>query len=101
VATNDAATRVRIDWNHEPFQREVWALDATQLKLLQRVMKRVSSLTWQQIYDDHGLNWERIANRDDRYSIRLNQQARAVVTRQGNFMRFESLHYDHDSAYEK
>jgi hypothetical protein len=101
VGASDNNSRVQIDFNHEPFQREFLALDVPQLKLLHRVMKRVASLTWQQVYDDHGLNWERIIDSNDRFSIRLNQQSRAVVTRQGNFMRFESLHFDHDSAYKK
>ena len=49
--------------------------------------------------DDHGLNWERIKGGDARYSIRLSLHARPVVTRAGDVMRFESLHFDHDSAY--
>lgn len=93
--------RIRIDMNCEHFQDELWALDMTELKTLQRAMKRVATLTWAQVQTDHGLNWERIVGRADFYSIRLNQQARAIVTRQGEFLRFESLHFDHDSAYGK
>ena len=90
--------RIRIDMNCERFQDELWALDMTELKTLQRAMKRVATLSWAQVQTDHGLNWERIIGRDGFYSIRLNQQARTVVTRQGEFLRFESLHFDHDSA---
>ncbi len=36
-----------------------------------------------------------------RFTIRVTRQCRAVVTREGEFMRFFALHFDHDSAYEK
>ena len=93
------AARVAVDLNKTSFQAELWNLDVPQLRTLQRVMKRLSAMTWQQVTDDHGLNWERIKGSDARYSIRLSLQARAVVTRDGPVMRFESLHFDHDSAY--
>ena len=87
--------------NCERFQDELWALDMAELKALHQAMTRVATLSWAQVQTDHGLNWERIIGRDGFYSIRLNQQARAVVTRQGEFLRFENLHLDHDSAYGK
>ena len=93
------AARVAVDLNKASFQAELWNLDVPQLRTLQRLMKRLSSMTWQQVQADHGLNWERIKGSDARYSIRLSLQARAVVTRAGDVMRFESLHFDHDSAY--
>lgn len=93
--------RIRIDLNCQRFQDDLWALDMTELKTLQRAMKRVATLSWAQVQTDHGLNWERIIGREGFYSIRLNQQARAAVTRQGEYLRFESLHFDHDSAYGK
>ena len=92
--------RVAVDLNKTSFQAELWNLDVPQLRTLQRLMKRLSSMTWQQVTDDHGLNWERIKGSDARYSIRLSLQTRAVVTRDGHVMRFESLHFDHDSAYD-
>jgi hypothetical protein len=92
---------VRLDLNDEKFQLQFVALDPSEGRVLFKAMRKIMKLTWSQVYADQGLKWERIIDSNDRYSIRLNQQARAVVTRQGNFMRFESLHFDHDSAYKK
>jgi len=58
-------------------------------------------MQWAEVTADHGLKWERIKGSADRYSVRLTLQAHAVVTRQDEQMRFESLHFDHDSAYGK
>ena len=95
----DDSARVRLDLNGERFQVQLFSLDAPQSKAASRCLRRLLTLTWQQVLDDHGLNWERIKGSDARYSIRLSLQARAVVTRAGDVMRFESLHFDHDSAY--
>jgi hypothetical protein len=35
------------------------------------------------------------------YSLRLGQKIRALAFRDRNFLRFVSLHPDHDSAYER
>jgi GH35 family endo-1,4-beta-xylanase len=94
-------TLVRLDLNDEKFQAQFVELDPAEGRVLFKAMRKIMKLTWSQVYADQGLKWERIANSNDRYNIRLNQQARTVVTRQGNFMRFESLHYDHDSAYDR
>jgi hypothetical protein len=90
---------VRIDLNDEKFQAQFVELDPSEGRVLFKSLRKIMKLTWPQVHADQGLKWERITNSNNRYSIRLNQQARAVVTRHGNFMRFESLHYDHDSAY--
>jgi plasmid maintenance system killer protein len=99
VAAQDS--RVILDLNSERFQSDLWGLDVSELKTLHRAMKRVATLTWSQVQVDHGIHWERVIGREGFYSIRLNQQARALVTRKGNYLRFESVHFDHDSAYGK
>jgi hypothetical protein len=38
---------------------------------------------------------------DPKYTIRLSQPYRAVVTRDAGWMRFAALHLDHDGAYGK
>lgn len=92
---------VCLDLNDSKFQSQFVDLDPNEGRVLFKALRKIMKLTWSQVYADQGLKWERLSGSSDRYSIRLNQQARAVVTRQGNFMRFESLHYDHDSAYKK
>lgn len=69
-------------------------------------------MTWQDIFntsskgkDKRGLNWEVLDqntdNGDTVASIRLSVKMRARVCRDGQWMRFISLHPDHDSAYKK
>ena len=77
------------------------ALDATQAKAVLRILRKLHTMQWAEVTADHGLKWERIKGSADRYSVRLTLQARAVVMRQDEQMRFESLHFDHDSAYGK
>lgn len=67
-------------------------------------LRKLARLTWQQVYQDKGLHWEvvegSVGPRGERlYTIRVSKKFRALVYRQGDFMRFLSLHPDHDSAY--
>ena len=41
----------------------------------------------------------RLESAKGRFTIRVTRQCRAVVIREGEFMRFLALHFDHDSAY--
>jgi hypothetical protein len=69
-------------------------------------------MTWDQVYktssktQKRGLNWEIIENQTTQSgkkiaSIRISQKFRARVCRDGQLMRFISLHPDHDSAYDE
>ncbi len=75
------------------------------------IEKKIQKMTWAQVYatssktQKRGLNWEviegqRTAKGGVVASIRITQKSRARVTRDGKFMRFISIHPDHDSAYE-
>ena len=74
-------------------------LDDLNNKLLQ--------LTWDQVYRDQGLKWEKITSikpplgSDAIYSIRITQARRATAYRHGNFMRFLTIEPDHDATYGK
>lgn len=73
--------------------------------------EKINEMTWQQVYATsskgkakRGLNWEALPNQRTASggtvaSIRITDKFRARVTRDGVFMRFISLHPDHDSAY--
>ncbi len=69
-------------------------------------------MTWDQIYKTssktlkRGLNWEIIENQVTKSgkkiaSIRISKKFRARVCRDAQYMRFISLHPDHDSAYDE
>ena len=82
------------------FQKEFFALETSDAKLLMKLFRKLQDMDWQTNQTDNGLKWEHVKGITARYSIRINQKARAVVSREGGIMRFESLHFDHDSAYE-
>jgi hypothetical protein len=92
--------QAEIDLNNRSFQAVYFYLEPSDGKPIHKCFRKLMQMTWSQVYVDSGLKWERVKGVQNRYSIRLSQKARAVVIRRGNAMCFESLHFDHDSAYE-
>lgn len=90
---------VRIDLNLPVFQDDLFALEANDLRQAMKTFRKLRSLLWDQIYQDQGLKWEQVKNAPGKFTIRLSRRCRAVVRREGDFMRFQSIHPDHDSAY--
>lgn len=93
-------------------QRELENLEIDQLDQVEESVKKICQMTWDQIYktssksQKRGLNWEPIhgqqtASGKKIASIRISKKFRARVCRDGKFMRFISLHPDHDSAYDE
>ena len=64
-----------------------------------KAFKKLKALTWNEVFQDHGLKWEELKSVPGKYTIRLSQSYRAVVVREGAFMRLQTLHRDHDEAY--
>lgn len=93
--------RVILDINFPEFLDEYLALDVPELKKVNNTFRKLRAMTWNQVFKDHGLNWEEIKSVPDHFSIRLSKSYRCVVIRQGAYMRFISLHLDHDGAYGK
>jgi len=96
---------VRLDLNFPPFQRELFSLGKAELSVFIRTAKKISNMDLQQVQQSSGLNLEKIRNINSPagkvlYSIRMSRSFRAVVTIEGEFIRFVSLHPDHDSAYQ-
>ncbi len=92
---------VRLDLNFPEFQEQLFNLDAGELRQAVKTLRKVSALSWQQVYADHGLKWEELKSLPGRFTIRVTLQCRGVVTRDGDCMRFFALHFDHDSAYRR
>jgi len=95
---------VRLDLNNSAFQKEWFALQKDDFNATKNTLKRLSLMTWDQVYNDRGLRWEKIQSIKtekgrELYSIRISKKHRAVVHRKDEFMIFVSLHPDHDSAY--
>ncbi len=92
--------------------QELSELSLNELNQVEASILKINQMTWDQLYktssktQKRGLNWEPIAGQTTRSgktiaSIRISKKFRARVCRDGKFMRFISLHPDHDSAYDE
>jgi hypothetical protein len=99
VSGNAAA--VLLDLNDPNFQSELFALDASDIRKVFKTLQKLSGMTWNDVFKDHGLKWEAIKSVTGKYTIRLSQSYRAVALREGAYLRLQSLHLDHDGAYGK
>jgi hypothetical protein len=100
-----APTPILLDLNNPVFQRHLFRLTKEQQRSVLLTLKKISEMTWEQVYQDAGLKWEAITHRTGpggqrSYSLRIGKGFRAVAYREGEQMHFLSLHPDHDSAYE-
>lgn len=91
----------KVDLNDPEFQQQLFALPKTEILAVFRGMRKLMALNWDEVYRDRGLRWEKVHSTAQftYYSIRLSQKMRGLVTRQGEFVVFASLHPDHDGAY--
>lgn len=103
---------VECDLEFPRVQKELADLELDQLEQVENSVEKIQKMTWDQIYktssktQKRGLNWEPIDGQETATgkkiaSIRISGKFRARVCRDGNFMRFISLHPDHDSAYDE
>ena len=97
----EKADQVLLDLNYPAFQDELFKLDAGEFRLLAKTFRKLRQMTWADVYADHGLKWEAIKGSAGKYSLRLSLQCRAIVRRDGDFMRFQAIHIDHAAAYGK
>jgi hypothetical protein len=97
-------SRILLDLNNPIFQKDLFALSKSEAIAILKILKKISQLTWEQLYKDQGLKWELIRSKQEKqgeklYSLRVTQKCRAVAIREGDYLRLLSLHSDHDSAY--
>jgi hypothetical protein len=101
-----AHNQIRLDMNSPEFQDVLFRLEAVELKQVIASLRRLRELEWTVLYRHTGFNWEAIdhlkaPNGAKVCSLRLSQKIRALAFRDGEFLRFVSLHPDHDSAYKR
>jgi hypothetical protein len=107
MAEDRNKNRVLLDLNNEVFQENWLGLDKVERNRVTDTLRKLSQQTWEQVYRDAGLKWEKIVSVtlphgiDALYSLRNTQSRRAIAYRQGDFMRFLSIAPDHDAAYGK
>ena len=95
---------MKIDLNFPPFQQDLFSLDKTQLTAFVKSVKKINKMDLRQVRQSSELNLEKIknlktSNGKTLYSIRMSKSFRAVICIEDDFIRFISLHPDHDSAY--
>lgn len=114
VKTKSGSTQnelVQCDLEFPSLQEQLKKLESADFDAFLNKVEKINEMTWQQVYatsskgkGKRGLNWEVLPNQKTSTggtiaSIRVTDKFRARVTRDGVFMRFISLHPDHDSAY--
>ena len=97
---------MKIDLNFPGFQKDLFKLEKNDLYALIKTLRTLSRMDFDQLRGSPGLNLERIKNMKTRkgnpiYSIRITRSFRAVLSIDGDYLRFISLNPDHDSAYKK
>lgn len=97
-------SRILLDLNNPIFQQNLFALPKPEAFATLKILRKISQLTWEQLYKDQGLKWELIHSKKGKqgeklYSLRITQKCRAISIREGDYPRLLSLHSDHDSTY--
>ena len=107
MAKVDPDALVRLDLNNLVFQENLLLLQKPERHAALDALNKIRQLTWNQLYRDSGLKWEKVisvkppAGATAIYSLRITQSRRATAFRDGNFIRLLTIAPDHDSTYEK
>lgn len=107
MADTEQARKPQLDLNNEIFQENWLTLDKSERNRVTDTLRKLRQLTWDQLYRDQGLKWEKVASVkppkgiDAVYTLRITQSRRASAHRDGNFLRFLTIAWDHDTAYGK
>lgn len=106
MAKDNLQTLVRLDLNNPVFQENLLSTKAERLAVLD-TLNKIRQLTWNQLYRDNGLKWEKIFSVKPPvgvgalYSLRITQSRRATAFRDDDFIRLLTIAPDHDSTYGK
>jgi hypothetical protein len=107
VAKIDQDGLIRLDLNDPVFQENLLTLQKPERHAALDTLNKLRRMTWNQVYRNSGLKWEKIMSVkpptgiDTIYSLRITQARRATAYRDGEFIRFLTIAPDHDSAYGK
>ena len=102
---SDPEATVRLDLNNPVFLENLLALQKPERHAALDVLGKLRRMTWNQVYRDKGLKWEKIVSIkpppdiDAIYSLRITQSRRATAYRDGDFIRLLTIAPDHDGTY--
>lgn len=100
-------TEVRLDLNNPVFQEQLLSLQKNERHAALDTLNKIRKLSWNQLYRDQGIKWEKItsikppAGIEAVYSLRISQSRRATAHRDGDFIRLLTIAPDHDATYGK
>lgn len=100
-------SKVRLDLNDSDFQDDLLNLRKPDRHSALETLNKLGQMTWNQVYRDNGLKWEKIAGVTPPpgvsaiHSLRITQSRRATAYRDGDFIRFLTIASDHDATYGK
>ena len=98
---------IRLDLNNPVFQEHLLTLQKPERHAALDTLNKIRQLTWNQLYRDPGLKWEKITSVSPPvgieavYSLRISRSRRATAHRDGEFMRLLTIAPDHDATYGK
>ncbi len=107
MAKIDLNGLVRLDLNNPVFQENLLTMQKSERHAALETLNKLRQITWNQLYRDNGLKWEKIISVkpplgiDAVYSLRITQARRATAYRDGEFIRLLTIASDHDSTYGK
>lgn len=107
MSRSEENATVRLDLNNPVFQRDLLSLQKVERLAALDTLGKLHQLTWEQVYRDKGLRWEKIISVKPPqgiaalYSLRITQARRAVAYREGNFISLLAIPSDHDATYGK
>jgi len=107
MSKTDLDALVKLDLNNPVFQKDLLMLQKPERYAALDTLNKLRRITWNQVYRDNGLKWEKVVSFkpptgiDAIYSLRITQSRRATAYREGDFIRLLSIAPDHDSAYGK
>ncbi len=105
MARTEREALVRLDLNNPVFQDHLLALPKPERHATLDTLSKLRRLTWNQVYRDPGLKWEKITSVKPppglpaTYSLRITQSRRATAYRDGDFIRLLTIASEHDSTY--
>ena len=98
---------VELDLNSPIFQSTWESLEPTKQEKAFATFEKITQLTWNQVYRDKGLKWEKIHSNpapkgiDALYSFRVSKSIQGIGFREDHFLRVLLIEPDHDAAYGK
>jgi len=98
---------VKLDLSSPEFKEAFIGAEKAVQDQVRKVIEKLSRMTWQQVYADKGLKWEKVysvtppSGIDALYTFRISRSCRGIAYRKRDFLVVLAFDTDHDAAYGK